>query len=178
VNFSKRLSIITGVVAAIGVCFKPFFVIIALSPEMYLCIVNRKSRSFFTPEMYSFILIGLIYAFHFLLLPIDIKEAFWERFSFVARGYNVYDMKYHTLLNYPVIFISWPFSIMIRLVVLTSIVVLLPFLINYSQETVCRTNRAAAVMTLSSLITYYYRIKGGVIMQCQLFLGYCLLYPS
>jgi hypothetical protein len=86
-------STVVGLLAGVAACLKPHFVAIALAPELYWVLTRRSLRPLVRPEVLMFVGVGLTYALHFLVMPADMRAAFFGRWiPFVARGYHAYDM--------------------------------------------------------------------------------------
>jgi len=147
---NMRHAIALGTIGAIGVCIKPYFVVISLAPEIYWCFSKRNVRNFIKPEMLAFIGSGLIYAVHFVFLPADIKEAFFgSTLPFVLKGYHAYNNPMIALFQWRVIYI---------LLAIT----LLPFFIHYiiAESDEWNITRPLAFMTMASFGIYLIQHKG------------------
>lgn len=104
---------VMGVVAAVGACLKPHFVLIALAVEGYQFLKNRKVTPLFSVEFVAFAATGLLYAIHFALLPSDIREAFFGRWlPFVGENYATYDEAWAGVLNQPYFYTALPVGLL------------------------------------------------------------------
>lgn len=92
-------SMVVGLLAGVAACLKPHFVAIALAPELYWVLTRRSRRPLVRPEVLMFVGAGLAYALHFLVIPADMRAAYFGRWiPFVARGYHAYDMPLRRLV--------------------------------------------------------------------------------
>ncbi len=64
-----------GVAAAVGVCLKPFFLIIALAPEIYWLLAFRRFKPFLATEFLFVVAAGMIYVAHFFFVPAEMINA-------------------------------------------------------------------------------------------------------
>jgi hypothetical protein len=81
-----------GVLGAIGVCIKPYFLLPALAVEAGLLAITRRWRTLIAAEVAGAIVFGAAYAAHFLLLPATSREAFFHRvLPLVLQGYGAYN---------------------------------------------------------------------------------------
>ncbi|MBK6764805.1 MAG: hypothetical protein IPG71_00460 [bacterium] len=87
-----RRGIVLGIAAALGVCLKPAFLVIAVLPELYWFIVKRNYRPLLDPAFIAFALTGLAYAAHFFLLPAAMYAAYFDRWMpEMLRHYRAYE---------------------------------------------------------------------------------------
>jgi hypothetical protein len=101
-GLSPTTAVIVGIVAAIGACVKPHFVLISIAVELYWLIARRTYRNLIRPEMFAYVGVGLLYAAHFFFLSDEVKESFFGRWlPFVAQRYDVYDKPLSSLLPSP-----------------------------------------------------------------------------
>jgi hypothetical protein len=93
------LSIALGVVAGVGACIKPHFLAIAIAPEVVWFLRTRRRRPLFAPEALSAVLVTVMYAAHFALLPGAARR---ELFEFVLplmrHGWSSYYTPFHVIL--------------------------------------------------------------------------------
>lgn len=89
---SKFYSGAIGMIASIGICLKPFFLIPAVLVELYFLLDKRKLSPLITYETVSCALVGVVYAAHFLFVPEMMRKTYFE---FVipafALGYSFWD---------------------------------------------------------------------------------------
>jgi hypothetical protein len=91
-----------GLGAGIGASLKPHFVLIALGVELIHLIASRRFRSLLQPEFLVFAGTGVAYAGHFLLLPADIRDAFFIRWlPMIREGYGAYNEPWNVVLLRP-----------------------------------------------------------------------------
>ncbi len=88
-SISRFSAILYGTLAGMGICIKPYFVILAVAPEIYWFATNKKPRRLLKPEMLAAIAVMVLYAVHFLFLPAAARENMFGRWlPIVAVGYN------------------------------------------------------------------------------------------
>jgi hypothetical protein len=75
---NKSLSIFTGIFGAIGLCFKPYFLLIPLMTELWWLFSTKRFRMLISPENIAAAAAGTIYGAHFLFFSIAQKSAFLE----------------------------------------------------------------------------------------------------
>ncbi|MDZ4832901.1 MAG: hypothetical protein SGJ27_03795 [Candidatus Melainabacteria bacterium] len=89
---SKFYSCAIGIMASLGICLKPFFLIPAVLVELYFVLDKRRLSRLFTYETVSCAIVGLIYVGHFLFVPELMRKTYFE---FVvpafALGYRFWD---------------------------------------------------------------------------------------
>jgi hypothetical protein len=94
------LAALAGVVAGIGACLKPHFVLVALAPEAYWVLSRRRLGALIAPETVGLTAAGVGYAAHFLVVPDAMRTAFFERWlGLVADGYRVYDVPFRAVVR-------------------------------------------------------------------------------
>ncbi len=146
---NRTMAIIVGLAAAAGACMKPHFVIAALSVEGAQIIMGRRAGPFLKPEWITFVLGGLFYALHFLLLPGEIREAFFGRWlPMVAAGYDAYNQSWSKMIFRP----GLVFSLISALAGIA--------LGRYRSDPLSRLADAFAVFGLVSLALYLLQHKG------------------
>jgi hypothetical protein len=83
--------IAVGVIAGIGLALKPHFMLMACAPEIVWWLRTRQSKPLLAPEVLSVVAVVAIYLFHFIFLPPQELQAF---FNFVVpiykEGYEYY----------------------------------------------------------------------------------------
>jgi hypothetical protein len=86
-------SVPVGLLAGLGLCFKPYFIIPAAFCEVYWLIHMRTFRPLFKLECYCFLLAVVLYLLHFLFLPAAELQSY---FGFIApmyiEGYAFWDV--------------------------------------------------------------------------------------
>lgn len=82
-----------GVLGAVGICLKPYFLIPAFLVELYFFLDKRKWRPLFTTETVACFLGGVVYMAHFLFVPASMRESY---FGFIVPvfklGYSFWDV--------------------------------------------------------------------------------------
>lgn len=68
---NKALSILTGCLAAVGICLKPTFLFVTVLTELYWFATAKRWKALLQPESISFALTGIVYALHFFFLPVS-----------------------------------------------------------------------------------------------------------
>ena len=92
-------SLMGGALAGVAACLKPYFVAIAVAPELYWAWSRRTVRPWLNPETFAFAAAGLVYGVHFVVAPEPMRAAFFGRWlPLVARGYHAYDMSLGRML--------------------------------------------------------------------------------
>jgi hypothetical protein len=88
----RLISSAAGLAAAVGVCFKPHFVAVAVLVEGAQWAAHRRKAPLFQPEVATFVLGGALYPLHFMFLSGEIRSAFFTRWApMVMQGYAAYD---------------------------------------------------------------------------------------
>ncbi|MEL7234496.1 MAG: hypothetical protein AAGK74_08370, partial [Chloroflexota bacterium] len=73
------LALLVGFLAAVGVCIKPHFLLLALLPELYWLAVHRRLRPALAPEVWVFGVVGLVYLLHpYLVYPANFYASMTE----------------------------------------------------------------------------------------------------
>lgn len=90
---STALAVVMGVLAGLGACLKPFFLLPVVVAEGVLWLWSRRTRAWLAPEMIALVVVGFVYAAHFALWPASMRDAFFHRWvPLLRRTYAVYDM--------------------------------------------------------------------------------------
>lgn len=89
---SKGWAVLIGVMAAVGICIKPHFLIPVFLVELYFLLDKRKWKKLISPENIACFAGGVAYLAHFLFMPKAMNDAYWK---FVvpafALGYHYWD---------------------------------------------------------------------------------------
>lgn len=100
----RGLALTIGILAAVGACLKPHFVLIAFVPEIVAAVRTRRLAPFLRPEAVAYASTGALYALHFVLLPREMLDAmFGHIFPLVAKAYAVYDAPMQVVLGNPLL---------------------------------------------------------------------------
>jgi len=92
-NTGWSASIFTGIVAAIGTCLKPFFLLPVLAIELFWLIEMRRLKPLLAPEISAFAFTLFAYLIHFFFLPeASQKEFFGVIVPALKEGYGFYDI--------------------------------------------------------------------------------------
>lgn len=84
----RDLAVLSGVLAAIGVCIKPHFLLVLGGIELAMALWLR--RRWLGPEVIACAATGLLYPLHFLFLPHEMRYAFFELWlPALVDGYKV-----------------------------------------------------------------------------------------
>ncbi|MFC1960612.1 hypothetical protein ACFLYO_07870 [Chloroflexota bacterium] len=139
-----------GILAGIGACIKPHFLLAAALPELYWLVKHRRLNGLWQPEILSFGATGLLYGIHFLLLPPESKAGF---FDFIVpemlKGYSAYGaLPARAFLKKPHL---------TRLAVLALPFILLP--IRRRQGVIWHLAQPMALFGLASFATFVYQAK-------------------
>jgi hypothetical protein len=115
---NARVAILGGVSAGIGLLLKPHFVIILAATELYWLVSKRDLKILRNPEVISLFVVGVLYLFHFLIIPTSMRTAlFGELLPSMLSGYSAYG--YHRIPNLlgcisPIILITAVFFLLRR----------------------------------------------------------------
>lgn len=105
-HFSKATVISIGLLCGLMSALKPHFFLIILCFELFLFCLDQKKYSFKQPECLCIVLVNVIYALHFLLLPADVRAAFFgELVPMVLKYYNSMDTTSRDMLKYLRLFV-------------------------------------------------------------------------
>lgn len=156
------LAVMLGVLAGIGLCIKPHYLIISAAVELFWLITRRDARRLLRPEVIACGVFGLAYAAHFFLVP-DMLARYMEILRFVSQGgYRAYGD-------------HQPLDLVFRQLSLV-ILGLMPFAIQREPDTpALDLTRALGILILSSVLTYelqgrglWYHLVPGVFGAVQL----------
>lgn len=87
-EINSSVATLVGVMAGIGACLKPHFLMIVLSIELVAVLRRKNVKALLKPEVLGFLFVGFAYGVHFLFLPPFVKEALFNRWlPFIARYY-------------------------------------------------------------------------------------------
>jgi hypothetical protein len=93
-------SCLCGILAGIGLCLKPHFLIPFFAAELVWFFEKRSIKVLFTPEIGGCIFVGLVYLVHFAFIPAAMRQSF---FGFIVplllHGYGAYDCQLPDLLS-------------------------------------------------------------------------------
>jgi hypothetical protein len=81
-----------GIQAALGVCLKPHFFVVAASVEIVQLRVFRRFRALLSPEVFGFAGAVVLYAAHWLFVPREMREVYLGRW--VPWVWRYYDESY------------------------------------------------------------------------------------
>jgi hypothetical protein len=78
-----------GIQAALGVCLKPHFFVVAIGVEVVQLWLFRRFRALLAPEVFGFAVAVFVYAGHWFFVPPRMREQFFGRLvPWVWRYYN------------------------------------------------------------------------------------------
>lgn len=90
-EISSLTALIVGFAAGIGTCIKPYFVLVALVPELYWLLHSRKP-GLFRPEIGAYVCAGALFALHLFLLPDSVTRNLFGRWlPLILDRYGVYN---------------------------------------------------------------------------------------
>jgi hypothetical protein len=90
---SRALALVVGVMAGVGGCIKPQFLIIVLAVELVAILQTKSFGRILKPETVGFGVAGFLYGVHFLFLPAVVKQALFGRWlPFFSRYYQGTDI--------------------------------------------------------------------------------------
>jgi len=98
------MAVICGVLAGIGICLKPYFLLIAATPELIFFLQKQKWKGkwkpLVAPEVVAAAAVGIIYIVHFFFLPKDVFDTFFYFIlPLVKQGYAYFTVSPMRLLN-------------------------------------------------------------------------------
>lgn len=164
-SISGILAILTGLVAGVGVCFKPICLIVPVVAECFY--VRRKKKQLTSPETISFGLVLLLYLLSFLFLP---NEALRQYFSFLAP-LTLFD---YSVFNIPADLALTLFcynGAIINDIVLFFLIVLISFALRKT----CSLIPPLLALTMSGYVLCAAQAKGWGYHQCIAYFGSLLL---
>ncbi|MBX9668022.1 MAG: hypothetical protein K2X93_10405 [Candidatus Obscuribacterales bacterium] len=83
---SKFWAWVIGIVGAMGICIKPYFIIPTALIELYFVLEKRTLRPLITTENIACLVGCIAYAAHFLLVPASMRDYY---FGFLVPSYNI-----------------------------------------------------------------------------------------
>jgi hypothetical protein len=86
IQIKPGMIILIGIIAGIGVCLKPHFLIIWVAVELYGIVIQSSLKSAAKPEVAAVIAVGLLYGFHFLILPQESRQGVMEVIRLISSG--------------------------------------------------------------------------------------------
>lgn len=145
---SIGLSILIGIIAAIGICIKPHFLIPVFLVELFFVLDKRRLKTLCSVENIACFLGGVAYLAHFLFVPKAMTETYWK---FVvpafALGYHFWDTSLAAAVSDPskrdVFFLT-----------------AISCLLAYSFRKRCSLLLPLAIFVLGSVIPYLIQFKG------------------
>lgn len=94
-EIGKTEGLVIGVIAALGVCLKHYFILPIIACELFWCLEKRKVRPVFSHESLAFGITGLLFLLHFVFLPEPMKQSY---FGFILPafqlGYQFWDTSF------------------------------------------------------------------------------------
>jgi hypothetical protein len=148
-NISLPLAIGTGLAAAVGVCVKPHFILVAGLCELCWVCSHRRLRDLFQAETFAFGIAGLCYAAHFVFLPEAVKESIFQRWlPFIMATYHAYDEPLTKLLKVKTFWAAFTVGCV-------------PFVIRSSRKVgLWRMGPSLSMLVIGSLLVYLWQHKG------------------
>ena len=102
-------SMLVGIIAGVGLCLKPHFLLIAFFIEMIALARHKSIRILFQPESVSVVVIVFIYVMHWLFVPAEMREEFFGRWvPFITERYSAYNAQSFSGLWIPWVQGYWP----------------------------------------------------------------------
>ena len=94
------LAVVCGIFAAIGICLKPYFLLMVAAPELIYILQNKKLKPMLAPEVLAAASVTLLYLLHLLFLPKDSLETYFQTIlPLVKHGYEYYTVSAMNTLN-------------------------------------------------------------------------------
>lgn len=110
-RYRAPLTILTGALAGIGVSLKPHYLLAAILAEALLLLIRGEFRRALDTENLALSAVVLAYVGHWLLVPAEMREAFFGRWvPLVVDGYAAYDAKGLLGRWLPMANLTWPFD--------------------------------------------------------------------
>lgn len=92
---------LAGVCGAAGACLKPYFLVIALTPEIYWLLRRRSARAILRPEVVALVATCALYALYFLLASEAMRSALFQVWlPLIIRGYSAYNAPLQEIIVY------------------------------------------------------------------------------
>lgn len=92
VQFPTALALPVGFLAGLGICFKPYFLLLPALLELSLLLVRRSPKNIIAPEMLGLLAAFLAYALGLALLPPASREyLFGYLMPLLSAGYSAFD---------------------------------------------------------------------------------------
>ncbi len=89
---SKYLAIFVGVLAGIGCCIKPYFLLLPGLAEIFWLLRSRDLKSLTNVEILCASLVLIAYALHFLFLPAESRHNYFDvLIPLTVQGYQAYN---------------------------------------------------------------------------------------
>jgi hypothetical protein len=86
---ASLLAVFIGLLAGVGVCLKPYFLIPVLLTEGYWLWKDRRFGDLIKPEVIAAVIVGIAYLVHFTLLPKGAGDSFYHYLvPLVQSGYD------------------------------------------------------------------------------------------
>jgi len=144
-----HIGIPAAVLAGVGACVKPHFVLAAAAPEVYWIVMKRNVNNLFKPEAIVFACIGLIYALHFPLLPGSVRNEFFGRWlPFILQKYHAYYSPTSVLVRNPDILFA-------------CIMTAAPFVLSWKGGHSASLARPLAIFTGASVVFIHFVQRSG-----------------
>ena len=91
-DYSKFFALVTGILAGIGLAYKPFFLLCPAVLEVVLLWKGLSPKKLLSPEIVGIVLAHIGYGIGFLLLPSESKDAFLHFIiPRISAGYGAFD---------------------------------------------------------------------------------------
>jgi hypothetical protein len=145
ISVPRWLAIGLGVLAGLGVCIKPHFLLILLLPELYWLLVYRRWKPILQVEVALVLGIGIFYLIHpFVIFPQQ-ALAYYERLIHNATNYYRYwnAIPWYSILRSPEVYVGF-------------IAVALAFLLTQPEKNTLQREftRGVAMVVAGSVIAY------------------------
>jgi len=91
-EFPLLMAVALGLLAGLGICFKPYFLLMPLALELSLLAGNRNFKNIIVPEFAGLIAAGVVYALGLFLLPEHARNyLFGYLMPLLSAGYSAFD---------------------------------------------------------------------------------------
>jgi len=97
---AKYVAMSAGILAGIGCCIKPFFLLLPVMAELFWLGRSRDPKSLARVEIYCAMLVGVVYAVHFLFLPANSRQSYFDvLIPLTVQGYQAYNTDFLKVLT-------------------------------------------------------------------------------
>jgi hypothetical protein len=159
IPISRNLALGLGIVAGVGTCIKPHFLLMAIAPEaLWFAIdgsgsLRDRLHRFLTPEFIAFTMTGFAYTAHFFLMPDALRNAYFGRWVplLLEGGYVSNQRSVLEIIRPEVTF---------ALIVSAWVLISSRFRVGMIAPTVAELARPLALVAIAGIVSYAVQAKG------------------